>query len=335
MNNGVLLNIKSDNTMISGYLDYGDRAITRPPRSHYPLDNIPLELDVPGFGKVKRVPTHFPNDRGLNIIGSLYIPSDQEITCDACVIYLHGNASCQLEGTFLIPFFVPIHVAVFCFDFSGCGKSEGKRISLGYLERNDVAAAITYINVHYSIKNFALWGRSMGAACTFFCLNDEYEIKGAVADSPFSSLPELVNDLAAEIGVPDCLGILSFIVNKLSTKIQESSGFNIFDVMPINEAKEATAPIFIIHGEDDDFIYVKHAHQLYDAYKGTNKTLRIISGQGHNSDRPNNIICEALVFLANCLGKELQISSVDTQINKGGLHFADLDDMIENIETED
>ena len=39
---------------------------------------------------------------------------------------------------------------------AGCGKSEGARISLGYLEKDDVACAITYLEVHFGIKKFSL-----------------------------------------------------------------------------------------------------------------------------------------------------------------------------------
>lgn len=42
------------------------------------------------------------------------------------VIYLHGNSSSRLEGLSLLPFLLPIGVAVILMDFAGCGLSEGK-----------------------------------------------------------------------------------------------------------------------------------------------------------------------------------------------------------------
>ena len=317
--------------MFGELIDYGDRAITRPPRSTYDIDSIPIELEVPDFGKVKRIPIHFPNNRGCKIIGSYYMPESSDVQCDACVIYLHGNASCQLEGTYLIPFLVPIGISVLCFDFSGCGLSQGHRISLGYLEKDDVKAAMTYVEVHYNIHKFGIWGRSMGAACTFFCLNNEEKIKGAVVDSPFASLPELVKDLALQMGVPGCLGIPTIALKMLTTKVLESSGFNINDVLPIEEAKKAITPIYIIHGKRDDFIYVKHSINLFNSYRGTNKTLRIIDDQDHHGDRPNNITCEALIFISQCLGKELHVEEVTSQINHGGLHFGNLEDLLHHL----
>lgn len=307
-------------------ISFGDKAITRPPRSKYSLNEIPLEINIPECDKILRHPFKFPNNRGLRIIGSFYGPSDMS-TCDACVIYLHGNASCQLEGTFLVPIMVPLGIGVCCIDMSGCGKSEGERISLGYLEKDDVACTITYLEVHYGIKKFSLWGRSMGAACSFFCLTNEQKIKGAVVDSPFASLPVLVKDLAAQMGIPECFGGIT--LKLLANKIIESSGFDIREVIPVDEARKCKEPIFIIHGESDDFIYVKHAKELYDQYGGEDKTLEIVPGQNHNSERPPDLVARAMTFTTRILGKETHIDNINLRHNAGHHHFGDVEEMME------
>lgn len=58
----------------------------------------------------------------------------------------------------LIPYF-----DVASFDFRGCGKSEGKYLTLGYLEREDVRVVIKYIDEHFGERKYLIWGRSMGA----------------------------------------------------------------------------------------------------------------------------------------------------------------------------
>lgn len=313
-------------------LDYGDRAITRPPRARYDLENIPNELEIANYGKIRRHPVKFPNSRGFTIIGSYYGPNETQEE-PSCLIYLHGNASCQLEGTYLIPFLVPHGISVFCFDFSACGKSTGKRITLGYLEKDDVACAITYMQVHFGIKKFVLWGRSMGAACVFYSIPYNPEIVGAVADSPFASLPILVKDLSAEMGVPRCFSGIT--MRLLANKIIQSSGFDIRECLPVEEAKVSTTPVFIIHGKEDDFILVKHAHQLFEAYKGQQKRLVVVPGQNHNSDRPNQVTSEAIQFIGNCLGKAIPPDTITAQIGAGALHFTGLDEMITNMDDED
>jgi pimeloyl-ACP methyl ester carboxylesterase len=52
---------------------------------------------------------------------------------------------------------------LFVFDFAGCGKSEGEDITYGLREAEDVNSIIDYLRVNKGIKEFVLWGRSMGA----------------------------------------------------------------------------------------------------------------------------------------------------------------------------
>lgn len=289
-------------------LTYGDLAITRPPRAQYDPTKLPNEIEVENYGKIRREPVRFVNNRGLTIVGSYYSPKDpQETPC--CLIYLHGNSSCQLEGTYLVPLFATHGISTLCIDFSGCGRSTGKRISLGYLEKDDVACAITYLQVHYNIQKVALWGRSMGGACTFYSMTYEQEICGAVADSPFASLPVLVKDLS---GVPRCF--TGITLRLLANRILQSSGFDVRECLPVDEARKSTVPVFIIHGEKDDFIDVKHSRQLYAEYKGETKVLKVVPGQDHNSDRPREVTAEAIVFLARCFGKEVSVDEILAQI---------------------
>lgn len=50
------------------------------------------------------------------------------------------------------------------FDFRGCGLSEGKYLTLGYLEKYDVQAVIEYVEKYYGgERRWMIWGRSMGA----------------------------------------------------------------------------------------------------------------------------------------------------------------------------
>ena len=51
-----------------------------------------------------------------------------------CVIYLHGNCSSRVEGVQAANVLLPMKITVFAFDFSGCGKSEGEWVTLGYKE---------------------------------------------------------------------------------------------------------------------------------------------------------------------------------------------------------
>ena len=50
-----------------------------------------------------------------------------------------------------------------CFDFSGCGISDGEYISLGIHESDDLEAVIKFLRNSGKVSDIGLWGRSMGA----------------------------------------------------------------------------------------------------------------------------------------------------------------------------
>lgn len=65
--------------------------------------------------------------------------------------------------------------------------------------------------------------------------------------------------------------------------------FNIEHLDPIgNHVKKAYIPAYFIHGEDDDFIMPHHSQQLYDAYGGPDKRIKIVPG--YHSSHPETTI---------------------------------------------
>ena len=139
-------------------------AIIRPRRKKYPLSMLKTNFVYESLNVV-RLETNYINSRKQKLVGSLYfLEGNQPKPNDPCVIYLHGNASSQLEGRFLIPNLCPHGISVFCFDFAGCGNSDGEYISLGYYESIDTNFIINSLKNQYGFDKFILWGRSLGAA---------------------------------------------------------------------------------------------------------------------------------------------------------------------------
>ena len=324
--------------MINELLNFGVEAITRPPKCIYDESVMPTELEVEGSEeKYIRFPFKVPNNRGNILVGSLYssksiIDKSNTDVDKPCVIYLHGNAGCQVEGTFLLSFMLPVGISIVCFDFNGCGKSEGDFITLGYLENDDVYSVMTYLRIHFFINKFVIWGRSMGAACALYCLENPFQMKGVVVDSPFASLPRLIKELAPTIGVPSCLA--SLVSPTLRGRIEEQCGFDIYDCLPVEYVRESNVPIVIIHATHDKFISDDHSREILNAYKCRNKSLYLVPGK-HNSNRPNQIMAQVFQFVASVLGKNIEIKSIKMDIEGGKLHFSGLTDMKLHLEGDD
>jgi hypothetical protein len=138
-----------------------------------------------------RYPVCDPSDRSQRLIGSISALATAELTSGGpCVIYLHCNASSQCEGQFLIANLCLRGIALFCFDFAGCGRSGAAHVSLGYFE---------LIDVQFLIDSLAL-GQSMAAATAL--LVQHPLVGGKIVDSAFTSISEMIAAVARRLGVP-------------------------------------------------------------------------------------------------------------------------------------
>lgn len=280
----------------------GAAAIIRPARAEYDPSKMPTTLKLNRYGDVHRIPVEFKNARGQKLVGSLYKGSKTQGQKPFVVIYLHGNSQSQMEGRNIVSLFVPVGISVFSFDFSGSGRSDGKYISLGWFERDDITAAMEHLRSKFNYYKCAIWGRSMGAAAGLLALPDHPDVPSAVLDSPFASLPEVITGLADHYGLPGCL--TSSVMRSLRDEVMNQAGFDIMNVIPIKTASDVYSPVFLIHGNKDDVIEVGHSARIFNAIAQDVKELRIVDGD-HYSNRPDSVILEATKFICSSLGVDV------------------------------
>jgi pimeloyl-ACP methyl ester carboxylesterase len=300
-------------------IDLGIRAVIRPPRACYCVADMPSTVPVPRLGDIPRHPVTFANSRGHALVGSYYCDPCSPAT--KCVVYLHGNSSFQSEGVFLVPLFVPASASVFCFDFSGCGASEGAYISLGHFERDDVACAIAHLRAAFGIAQVALWGRSMGAATALMAAGENPAVACIVADSPFASFPQLLREQTANFSIPGCLSAPAIWF--LARRVLERAQFDVREVVPLSVVPRCAAPLFLIHGDADELISHVHSQALKAAHGGPAE-LRIVPGQ-HMSDRPLPVLDEAMRFVGRALGVELDLDGLEAKMGAAEEHFAEFE----------
>ena len=166
---------------------------------------------------------------------------------------MHGNASCRLEAIKALPYLMHKGITVCCFDFAGCGNSDGEYISLGWHERDDIGMIVSYLRKERNVSSLGLWGRSMGAATAILHSDRDASIEAIVLDSPFADLPRLCNELAYKNArVP---GMLVHPVLKLvHDTIEEKADFDIYKVKPIDHVPNIQATILFATATEDTFI---------------------------------------------------------------------------------
>ncbi len=154
--------------LFGGFYDDLWKAVIRPNRDKYKEQDLgPDKFELNGKC-YKRSDFSLMNKRKLKIICSFWEPFDEEreYDCLPCVIYLHGNSSSRCEAVAEIKYLLPLNITVFSFDFSGCGKSEGEYISLGWYEREDVECVIEYLRKTKKVSTIGIWGVQSLPLCT-------------------------------------------------------------------------------------------------------------------------------------------------------------------------
>lgn len=307
-------------------------AIIRPPRTTYDLNKLPKVLETDdeedGGGLFIRIPFEIKLPRKLKMRGSIYHTGLMNVKNPGpCLIYLHGNASSQLEGQFLVPNICPRRVFVVCFDAIGCGMSDGEYVSLGYYETGDTEFLIKYLQDTYHFGPFVLWGRSMGAATSLMI--DNPAVVGIVSDSAFTSVRNMVKAIARQHHIGTVF--MKPTLWMLKGKVEEKAGFDFNTVSPINVVPNRKTPIIFAQATDDKLIPFEHCEQLYEAYGGSEKRLIKLTG-GHNGRRPLEFIRDGVKFALEKFGlpsKGLIISPC-RNLQKSDFHFESFDQMVGN-----
>lgn len=132
------------------------------------------------------------------------------------------------------------------------GKSEGRTIAFGIKERWDVVSWVYYALERFGADTkIVLYGISMGAATVLMASDMELpeNVKGIIADCPYSSPKAIIKKVAGQMGLP---AWLAWPFVKIGAKVY--GGFDIDETDAARAVRNAKIPILIIHGEADGFV---------------------------------------------------------------------------------
>ena len=276
------------------------KAVIRPNRDEYKEEDLGPDKFQINHKYYKRTDFSITNKRNLKLMCSFWEPYDEEreYVRLPCVVYLHGNSSSRCEALAEIKYLLPLNITVFAFDFSGCGKSQGEYISLGYYEKEDVESVIEYLRKTNKVSTIGLWGRSMGAVTAIMYGDRDPSIAGMVLDSAFASLKELIEELVKErVNLPNF--ILNQATKLVKSTIMKKAKFNLDDIEPKIYAERCSIPALFCHANNDNFVDKHHCKDLYDIYAG-DKNVIYVDGN-HNSARPRYFRDSASIFFFNTL----------------------------------
>lgn len=285
------------------------QAFIRPPRHTYRIEELgPKKFLLNEAVPCTREDFVIENKFKLKLQCSWFEMDDNANNQKPCIIYCHANSGSRVNALQIVRAVLPFGYSVFAFDFGGSGLSEGEYVTLGSREHKDIECVVKYIKSQNKASKIALWGRSMGAVSSLLYGKLDTDIAAIVADSAFSDLPLLCEQLVAAQGdnssspaqARQIAKLPSFIVRGglyvISSSIESRCDLNIYDVSPIKCVPYMLTPIVFIHGSKDTMVNISHSEALFQSYAGEDKKL-LVCEQGHNSARPPEIIEQVVKFL--------------------------------------
>ena len=275
-------------------------GIIRPPRLNYSSDSLGPETFKCGGLPVRRVDISLTNPRGHKIVGSFWGLDRDHLTPAPCVVYCHGNGSARVEALDILRSMLSRGIQVCAFDFSGSGQSEGKWVSLGAYEKDDLKTIVEHLRHSHRVTSVAVWGRSMGAATALLYTQDDPMIAGLILDSPYSDLKQLASELCQMGAFPIPTWAVSMALPFVQSSIQERARFDLYDCSPIFCVGKIFVPAVFACARNDTFIQPDHVFRLFKAHGGW-KSLSVFDGD-HVSRRPRKFQLFATAVLLDCFG---------------------------------
>jgi pimeloyl-ACP methyl ester carboxylesterase len=191
----------------------------------------------------------------------------------SAVIVCHGY---PFDKGNLLPLAKFLHADhhLFLFDFRAMGESGGKLSTVGFLERLDVAAALDYLDSK-GIQKIGVLGYSLGGAVALFTARNE-KIRSVVADSPFSSMDQQMNDMLQNL-----FFLKKFFIFVLKHMSKVFLRIDLGEIQPAKAVENLRKPILIIHGNEDHQVRLSHTEYFKKSNPGI--LFWIVPGCGHGA----------------------------------------------------
>ncbi len=219
------------------------------------------------------------------LLQGYYLPAETD--SDRCVVCSHGYRSRgKREFRLMTKFYHDKGYNVLLVDHRASGESDGKRITFGKKESEDLLQWINWVRTEKSATaQIILHGVSMGAA-TVLMLSNRPEIlpnvKFIVSDCAYTSVVDEFTGVLQSGHIPHRALIAGVnAVNRIA------SGFSLHAVSPIECVKHAVVPILFIHGGSDTFVPTQMSRENYAACT-SEKDLLLVDGAAHASSYPTD-----------------------------------------------
>lgn len=190
------------------------------------------------------------------------------------VLLLHGIYGSRQSMLTRIEMLDAAGFATVAIDFQSHGESEGEMITIGYLERHDVAAAVDYAREEYPDLPLGVIGVSLGGAAALMA--QPMELDALVIESVYPTVRDAINNrVRARLG--DWYPLPAWL---LLAQFKPRIGVSPDQLRPVDHLPSVSCPILIASGSDDLHTTEAETRSMYELAKEP-KSLWIVDGAAH------------------------------------------------------
>ena len=218
---------------------------------------------------------YMTNREGLKL-HAVWVPA---ANAKGTVIFAHGFRSCGLSD-FSLAFnlYHELNMNILMLTNRTHSPSQGKYITFGVRESEDMRDWIDYHNSHLGQYPILCSGLSMGAATVMFLAGMELppNVRGFVADCGFTSPKEIIERVFSH---KTHLPAWPFLwATELCARY--FGGFSLSQMHTTKTLARNTRSILLVHGLEDDFVPADMTKRSFEACAG-DKHLLLVEGADH------------------------------------------------------
>jgi dipeptidyl aminopeptidase/acylaminoacyl peptidase len=259
-----------------------------------PYEETPDDYNLPS--ESVQFPSHGATLRGW------FIQAKAGSASRPAVVLSHGWSQ---NAAKMLPMASRLHEAgfgVLLYDARGHGKSDSDGPMTIYKFAQDLMAAAAYVEKRPDVDEMRLGvvGHSLGGSGAILAASKEPRIRALVTVSAFADPEEVTRRVMRHLHIPRWP--FPWLVCRI---IERWVGTTITDISPYNRIAHIRAPLFLIHGDADQFVPPYNMEALYARAPQQHTRSWLVPG-GEHSDIVNHpdLIARVIAFLEKSLASE-------------------------------
>ena len=170
-------------------------------------------------------------------------------------------------------------------DLRAAGLSEGKYLTMGVKESDDIALWTKEIARKDENAQIVLHGISMGAATVMMtAAKQPQNVVAAIEDCGYTSAYDMFT-----VQLDKLFGLPEFpVMNCVDIVSPMKTGAAISDAAPLRSVPHTEVPMLFIHGDADKLVPCEMMEKLYAASSAPAKEKFIVAGAGHADAKKTN-----------------------------------------------